>query len=140
MRQALVLFGLVVLVFAGIDLILGHAVFHTIAFGSISVMAAMISATFLWLWVRRETPLALGMSFSWAGTASVLGWWWVHESTGSPNVAIANALLLVFAALHFVGAILHFAVIQRTIPLGMNMFMSIGFCVALISTAFSLIV
>lgn len=139
MRQALVLFGFVILAFVGIDLILGHAVFHAIAFGSISVMAAMISLTFLWLWARRETPLALGMSFSWAGTASVLGWWWVHESTGSPDVAIANALLLVFAALHFVGAILHFSVIQRTMSLSLNMFITIGLVMALISAAISLI-
>ena len=57
---------------------LGYQPTYQIAYGALTLMAAMISLTFLWLWARRATPLALGMSLSWAGASSVMGWWWVH--------------------------------------------------------------
>ena len=74
----------------------------------------MISLTFLWLWARKETPLALGMSFSWAGAASVMGWWWVFNVLSRPVAMAESELLFLFLAVYFVGAVLHFAAIMRS--------------------------
>ena len=49
---------------------LGYQPTYQIAYGALTLMAAMISLTFLWLWARRATPLALGMSLSWASVRS----------------------------------------------------------------------
>ena len=114
MKQALVLLALVAGVFALIDRTLGHHAALSIAFGSIAVMALMIALTFLWLWRARATPLALGMSFSWAGAASVIGWWWLFHVLHQPAAMADSLLLHVFLALYFVGAILHFGVMRRS--------------------------
>ena len=114
MKQALALLPLIAIAFVGIDRTLGFHVAYSIAFGTISIMALMISLTFFWLWRRRETPLALGMSFSWAGAASVLGWWWLFHVLHEPDIMRDSAYLFVFLALYFVGAVLHFTVMQRS--------------------------
>jgi hypothetical protein len=103
-----------VLFFGVVDMLFGHAVVLAVAFGSVSLMAIKISATFLWLWLRRETPLALGMSFSWAGAASFFGWLWVDDILDHPPAMSDPWPVFVFMGLYFVGAILHFTVIQRT--------------------------
>lgn len=118
MRQAFVLLGVVAGVFAVIDAVFGHHIAIVVAFGSISVMALMIAVTFFWLWRRRETPLALGMSFSWAGAASVLGWWWLFHVLDQPDSMRNGSIIFLFLALYFVGAIQHFRVMQRSMNLG----------------------
>ena len=100
---------------------LGYRAAYEISYGAFSLMAAMVSLTFLWLWMQRTTPLAVGMAFGWAGAASVMGWWWVYNLLDAPRFMVQNATLFFCLAVYFVGAILHFAVIARSlgIPRGL---------------------
>jgi hypothetical protein len=66
-------------------------------------MAALIAATFLWLWWVRATPLALGMALSWSGVALV--------AAADPVLPLPALPLLTS------GAILHFAVMRRSMNL-----------------------
>ncbi len=112
MKQALALLALVsggLMLAAGLA---GFATVLTIAYGAISLMAFGIAATFLWLWLERATPLALGMVFSWLGSGLVTGWWWLFHLSGA-RLPGAEGLLLCLA-FSFVGALLHFAVIHRS--------------------------
>lgn len=120
MKQALGLFALVAAAFAAAHAGFGYDTVYRIGYGAFALMAAMISATFLWLWVRRATPLALGMSFSWAGAASIISWWWLYHLTDRPDAMRESGALFIFLALYFVGAILHFAVIARSLGLSRN--------------------
>ena len=101
-------------------LLLGEAAFgywatYEIVYGALAIMAALIAATFFWLYQKRATPLALGMAFSWAGCAGVLGWWWLYRALDKPQVMADNSLLFVLLSFYFVGATLHFVTIQRTL-------------------------
>lgn len=120
MKRACALLAVITTVFLGINTVMGFQMAYSIAYGMISVMAMMISFTFFWLWRRRETPLALGMAFSWAGASSVLGWWWLYDVLERPAMMRSNAILFVFLALYFTGAVLHFVVMQRSmgVPVG----------------------
>jgi hypothetical protein len=122
MKQALFLFAIIASAFVVADITLGYEAAYSIGYGAISVMAVMISLTFLWLWRERATPLALGMSFSWAGAASVMGWWWIYNVLSAPNAMFQSWVLFVFLSLYFVGAILHFATMQRSMGLGTGAF------------------
>ena len=115
MIQALSLFALICTVLILVHSQLGYDATYQIAYGALSLMAAMICLTFLWLWAQRATPLALGMSFSWAGAASVLAWWWIYNLLGHPGAMYESRVLFGFLALYFAGAFLHFSVIQRSI-------------------------
>lgn len=95
----------------------GFETAYLVGYGSFALMAALISATFLWLWFRRATPLALGMAFGWAGAASVIGWWWVYRLTGRAVWMEENPLLFACLSLYFVGALLHLQVIGRSFEL-----------------------
>jgi hypothetical protein len=110
--------GLLLIGIAGVgvlaDWAFGYALTYAVGYGAFAIMAAMISGTFFWLWATRATPLALGMGFSWAGAASVMGWWWVYHLAAQPPAMAENAALFVFLGFYFVGAILHFVVIQRS--------------------------
>ena len=88
---------------------------YQIAYGAIVGLAVSISATFFWLWHSRQTPLALGMGCSWAGTSGVLGWWWLYSRFNQPEFMAENEFLFLFVACYFVGGILHFQVIVRSI-------------------------
>ncbi|MFV0358477.1 hypothetical protein [Tropicimonas sp.] len=85
-----------------------------IAYGALTIMALMISAIFLWLWAMRMSPLSLGMAFSWAGAALVMGWWWLHSLLGAPLWMQRSELPLVLLTLFLTGAILHFQVIETS--------------------------
>ncbi|MBT8474962.1 MAG: hypothetical protein HKO95_03255 [Rhodobacteraceae bacterium] len=122
MKQAVFLLILIAGTFVALDLTLGYQLAYSIAFGTISVMAMMISLTFFWLWMRRETPLALGMSFSWAGAASVLGWWWLFHVLHQPVIMRESAYLFAFLALYVVGAVLHFTVMHRSMGVSLALF------------------
>jgi len=104
---ALVAFGFMYLSF-------GYEVAYRISYGAFSVLAAMISMTFLWLWRRRATSLALGMAFGWAGAASVMGWWWIYHLFGRPNEMQAHPFLFALLSIYFAGAVMHFSVIGRS--------------------------
>ncbi|MEL6644605.1 MAG: hypothetical protein AAFQ79_11775 [Pseudomonadota bacterium] len=117
MKRAVALFASITAAFLVIDAAFGFQMAYSVAYGAISMMAAMIAATFLWLWMRQETPLALGMAFSWAGAASVLGWWWLYDVLERPQIMRTSAVLFVFLALYFTGAVLHFIVMKRSMGL-----------------------
>jgi hypothetical protein len=112
MKQALILYSVILgLALMGM-LAIGTTHMVLIGYGAISVMALLISGTFLWLWQVRATPLALGMSFSWAGLGLTLGWWWGMQICQSQTWGLEAAVLFLFLSLLMSGAVLHFAVIQ----------------------------
>ncbi|MEM9969991.1 MAG: hypothetical protein AAF762_02675 [Pseudomonadota bacterium] len=114
MTRVLILLFIVAGLFSASLAQFGYWPVYQVGYGAFSLMAAMISLTFLWLWARKETPLALGMSFSWAGAASVMGWWWMFNVLSQPAAMAEHQVLFLFLSLYFVGAILHFAAIMRT--------------------------
>ncbi len=135
MTRVLALWLVVALAFAASQATFGYWPVYQVGYGAFSLMAAMISLTFLWLWVKRETPLALGMSMSWAGAASVMGWWWVFNALSQPAAMRESQVLFLILSVCFVGAILHFAAIMRTFdfcvpgyvaPVFLSLFLAIG--------------
>lgn len=122
MRQALGMFVAIAVALAAVDRWLGYEAAYEIGYGALALMGAMIAATFLWLWHERTTPLALGMAFSWAGATCVMGWWWVFNLFDRPAAMDGSEVLFAFLALYFVGAILHFAVMQRSLGLHGGLF------------------
>ncbi|MEM6823776.1 MAG: hypothetical protein AAGB18_06245 [Pseudomonadota bacterium] len=88
---------------------------YDLAYGAIVAMALSISLTFFWLWRARATPLALGMGFGWAGASGVMGWWWVYSLLSRPEAMVESRLLFVFVSCYFVGGLLHFKVIVRSL-------------------------
>lgn len=117
MRQAALLMGLTSLSVFLAHAALGYHVAYEISYGAFTLMAAMVSLTFLWLWMQRATPLAVGMAFSWAGAACVMGWWWVFNVMERPLPMADNVILLLLLSVYYVGAMLHFAVIGRSLGL-----------------------
>jgi hypothetical protein len=112
MKQALTLYSVILaLSLLGIAF-LGTTQMVLIAYGAVCILALLISGTFLWLWQVRATPLALGMSFSWAGLGLTLGWWWAMQVRMSVDWGLEAAVLFFFLSLLMAGAVLHFAVIQ----------------------------
>ena len=117
MTRPILLLCLLSGVFLAIHRLFGFEVAYLVGYGAFAMMAAVISGTFLWLWFRRATPLALGMAFGWAGAASVIGWWWVYKLTGRAVWMDENPLLFGCLSLYFVGALLHLQVIGRSFEL-----------------------
>lgn len=122
MKQALLLLIGVSLTFGLAHAWLGYDAAYQIGYGALTMMAMLISVTFLVLWLSRATPLALGMAFSWAGAASVLGWWWLYNLLERPAPMVESQILFGFLSLYFVGAILHFVVMQRSFGLSHGTF------------------
>lgn len=114
MKQAFALLVLLIGLFQVGHALLGYDTVYRIAYGAIALMALMISGTFLWLYVLRATPLALGMAYSWAGAGFVLGWWWVYHLSGQSDALRESPALFNLLPFYFVGAVLHFAVIHRS--------------------------
>ena len=121
MTQAALLVAAIAAMLSVSYALLGYGPTYQIAYGALTLMAAMISLTFLWLWARRATPLALGMSLSWAGASSVLGWWYAFNLFGAPQAMVESGFLFLFLSLYFAGAILHFSVIQRSFGVAARM-------------------
>jgi hypothetical protein len=108
MRQALWLLGVAAV--AVVVAVAMHGAGRTAAtgFAAVAAMAALIAATFLWLWWVRATPLALGMALSWSGVALVAA-----DLAGGAG-AVVPLIALPFLG---VGAALHFAVMRRSMGL-----------------------
>ncbi len=122
MKQAGLIFLMTGALFALILRLTGYGTAYKIGYGAISLMGVMIAVTFLWLWKARATPLALGMAFSWAGSSAVMGWWWIFNALGAPQAMVRHPALFVFLAVYITGALLHFAVIQRSLGYGSVLF------------------
>ena len=117
MKQAFMLLVVLIALFVLGERAWGYRAVVEVAYGAITLMAGMIAATFLWLFVVRATPLALGMAYSWAGAGCVMGWWWVYNLAGQPEWLAQSPVLVAFLPFYFVGAVLHFAVIHRSFGL-----------------------
>ncbi len=122
MKQALWLVAATSAAFLAVHAGFGYPAAIGIGYGAIMVMSTLIAATFLWLWWQRTTPLALGMAMSWAGTASVTGWWWAAALAGRPEAMSGNGALLPFLSLQIAGAVLHFDVMQTSMGLRRRVF------------------
>lgn len=117
MRQAATLYGVILaLALTGMGTI-GYGAMILVGYGAVAMMALLISLTFLWLWQLRATPLALGMSLSWAGSGLTIGWWWLMQITDNPAWGTNAAVVFLFLSLLMSGAVLHFAVIQSSFGL-----------------------
>ncbi len=114
MKQAVTLLAVAIFALEAGKFAAGHDAVVEIAYGAIAIMSVMISATFLWLWVERATPLALGMSFSWLGAGLFAGGFWLVDLLDLPKRAWGEDTALVVLAVYLVGALLHFAVIHRS--------------------------
>ena len=114
MKQAGVLLVLVMLALEAGKHLASHDLVIETVYGAIAMMALLISATFLWLWRERATPLALGMAFSWLGTGLYAGGFWVVDLLGLPVGLGSDHTVLMVLAVCIVGALLHFAVIHRS--------------------------
>ncbi len=133
MKQAIVLFGCVAGALFLSHWTLGYRVTYDIAYGVLASVALVIAGTFAWLWWVRATPLALGMAFSWAGAALVIGWWWAYSLLGAPRVMIEHPALFAAVAAYLVGATLHLRVMQNTMRVSVTLFwVPIGAIVALV--------
>ena len=104
MTDALRVMGLAVTAMLAIYATLGYEAAYEISYGAFTLMAAMVSLTFLWLWMQRATPLAVGMAFGWAGAASVMGWWWVYNLLDGPTGMENSVALFLFLSVYLVGA------------------------------------
>jgi hypothetical protein len=111
MRLAILGGGALFAAFLAGNAIWGFWAVYQIAYGAFVLMAAMIAATFFWLWRRRATPLALGMVMSWAGGAFVMGWWWLFQILGHPTGMTEHPALFAGLALYLTGTAMHFSVI-----------------------------
>ncbi len=114
MKQAFALMMLIAVVLQLGYAMAGYEAMYQIGYGAITLMGLMISLTFLWLYIVRATPLALGMAYSWSGASLVLGWWWIYSVLGEPAWADESPVHFIFLALYLVGALLHFSVITRS--------------------------
>lgn len=117
MKDALGMLGVAVAALLSLYAAVGYEAAYEISYGAFTLMAAMVSLTFLWLWAQRSTPLAIGMAFGWAGAASVMGWWWIFNLLDRPDRMLENATLFICLSVYFVGAVMHFAVIGRSLGL-----------------------
>ncbi len=113
MKQAIWLLTAVIAAFFSVDQLAGSRAAQSMGLGAIALMSGTIALTFLWLWWERATPLALGMAVSWAGTASMMGWY-VQRPLGIVETMGGDAVPLVFLALQITGALLHFEVMQTS--------------------------
>ena len=117
MMRVLALLFAVVLAFSVSRAQFGYWPVYQVSYGAFALVAAIIAGTFFWLWVRRSTPLALGMGFGWGGAASVMAWWWLFNLFDRPEAMTENTLLFLFLSIYFVGAVLHLDVIGRSFGL-----------------------
>lgn len=115
MIRAILLFLGVYAGLALLDRTAGFGVAYDIGYAAISLMAVVIAVTFAWLYRVRATPMALGMSVSWAGCFGLVGYWWVFAQLGrTPASYMDHDILFFFVSLYLVGAVLHLLVISQS--------------------------
>ena len=70
-------------------------------------LAVPLGGAFVWLWLERATPLALGLALAWAGSGALLADW--------PSEGPGRGAHL-FAALYLAGAVVHLRVVAGVTP------------------------
>ncbi len=114
MSRSILLILSVYMVLSTINRTLGFDAAYDLGYGAISLVAIVISVTFAWLWRVRATPMAMGMSLSWAGCHGLVGSWWVYNQLGrEPQSPFEHGLLFAFISLYVAGAVLHLSVISK---------------------------
>lgn len=88
--------------------IVGYGPVYSVMYLAITIWAYFIAATFAFLYYRQRTKLALGMFWSWAGTGSIQGWWWLYNYMGAPEWMVNNPMLFAGIACYATGAVIHF--------------------------------
>ena len=121
MKQAFILSLALAAVFLAAQGLLGFRVAASLGFGLVIVTAAINALTFMWLWWARTTPLALGMTFSWAGQALLTIWFYLQLGPQLWYWNERNILLFLLLSLYLVGGGLHIAVMQRSMELPRTM-------------------
>ncbi|WP_432448004.1 hypothetical protein [Aliiroseovarius marinus] len=140
MKQAFALMMVLAVLLQAGYLVAGYDAIYQIGYGAITLMGLMISLTFLWLYLQRATPLALGMAYSWSGASLVLGWWWIFSLAGEPAAMAESPLHFAPLALYLSGALLHFSVIHRSFGLHGAAFLLPVFGAVVVSTVIYLLV
>lgn len=82
-------------------------------YGIVAVWSCLIFGTFMYLYIKRCSSIALAMSLTWFGTMGLLGWWWAYQVLGRPIQMTNNPVLFVGLSFHMVGAWLHFKAFQE---------------------------
>lgn len=118
MTRALGLMALILLVLGVLARPLGLVTAQDLARAALVAMAATLAGTFLWLWREKATPLALAMTFSWAGASALLGWRVAQDMLGHPAWMVESPLLLGVLGVYLTGTLLHVEAIRRAFGLG----------------------
>lgn len=141
MRPSILLFATVWTGLATLGAVFGFDTAYDAGYAAISLLAVVISATFAWLWRIRATPMALGMAFSWAGCAGLVGYWWVFNQAGRPPApGLDHQVLWACISLYLAGAVAHLRVIANVHGSGRPLFAAtLGAVIALALVAAFLI-
>lgn len=118
MTRALGLLALILLALALLARPFGLVIAQDVARAALAAMAATLAGTFLWLWREKATPLALAMTFSWAGASALMGWRVMQDVLGQPAWMLENPLLLGVLGVYLTGTLLHVEAIRRAFGLG----------------------
>lgn len=114
MRPSVLVFAVVWAGLAGLGARFGFDAAYDVGYAAIALLAAIISATFAWLWRIRATPMALGMALSWAGCAGLVGFWWTFNQAGRPPAqGIEHQILWACVSLHLAGSAAHLRVLAN---------------------------
>ena len=118
MTRALGLLALTFVTFALVARPFGLTAAQDIARAAIVLLGLTLSGTFLWLWREKATPLALAMTFSWAGASALLGWWVVYDLWAAPAWMAAHPVLLAILGVYLTGTLLHLQAVRAAFGLG----------------------
>ncbi|MCO6382506.1 MAG: hypothetical protein JXQ91_00935 [Vannielia sp.] len=118
MTRALGLLAFILLALGVLARPFGFVPAMDLARAALVAMAATLSGTFLWLWREKATPLALAMTFSWAGASALLGWRVAQDVLGHPAWMVESPLLLGVLGVYLTGTLLHVEAIRQAFGLG----------------------
>ncbi|MBS8228375.1 hypothetical protein [Vannielia litorea] len=113
--------GLMIVILLALGLLarpFGLVTAQDVARAALATMAATLSGTFLWLWREKATPLALAMTFSWAGASTLMGWRVMQDVLGQPAWMGESPMLLGVLGVYLTGTLLHVEAIRRAFGLG----------------------
>ncbi len=117
MKQVFYLFLIVTIGLLLLSFCLGEMRALKLTFGTISLISILISLTFFWLWQSQATPLALGMSISWAGVGALCMMFYQLQLGAYIFQTSDTFFLPISVGMILSGAIVHLLVIQNTFNL-----------------------